>query len=144
MYFKGEKITTSNCCSHDDHVSNKEDSPSQPNQNEIPCNSTLVSNETNLCSKKERSSYVYLQTATITVMNKQKNKSTTIRAIFDSGSTQTYITKRLFKALGLVSGQVCKTNIYTFGSAQPKTLDIERTHLSVRTEQDKYIDILYM
>ncbi|XP_026680419.1 uncharacterized protein LOC103510600 isoform X5 [Diaphorina citri] len=34
-------------------------------------------------------------------MNKQKNKSTTIRAIFDSGSTQTYITKRLFKALGL-------------------------------------------
>ncbi|KAI5734152.1 hypothetical protein M8J77_003177 [Diaphorina citri] len=141
MYFKGEKITTSNYCSHDDHVSNEEDAPSQPNQNEIPSNSTLVSNETNLCSKEERDSYVYLQTATITVMNKQKNKSTTIRAIFDSGSTQTYITKRLFKALGLVSEQVCKTNIYTFGSAQPKTLDIERTHLSVRTEQDKYIDI---
>ncbi|KAI5738688.1 hypothetical protein M8J77_009940 [Diaphorina citri] len=141
MYFKGEKITTSNYCSHDDHVSNEEDAPSQPNQNEIPGNSTLVSNETNLCSKEERYSYVYLQTATITVMNKQKNKSTTIRAIFDSGSTQTYITKRLFKALGLVSEQVCKTNIYTFGSAQPKTLDIERTHLSVRTEQDKYIDI---
>ncbi|KAI5754200.1 hypothetical protein M8J77_006697 [Diaphorina citri] len=141
MYFKGEKITTSNYYSHDDHVSNEEDAPSQPNQNEIPSNSTLVSNKTNLCSKEERYSYVYLQTATITVMNKQKNKSTTIRAIFDSGSTQTYITKRLFKALGLVSEQVCKTNIYTFGSAQPKTLDIERTHLSVRTEQDKYIDI---
>ncbi|KAI5746273.1 hypothetical protein M8J77_001792 [Diaphorina citri] len=132
---------TSNYCSHDDHVSNEEDAPSQPNQNEIPGNSTLVSNETNLCSKEERDSYVYLQTATITVMNKQKNKSTTIRAIFDSGSTQTYITKRLFKALGLVSEQVCKTNIYTFGSAQPKTLDVERTHLSVRREQDKYIDI---
>ncbi|KAI5739604.1 hypothetical protein M8J77_021322 [Diaphorina citri] len=58
-----EKITTSNNCSHDD-LSNEEDAPSQPNQNEIPSNSTL-----------------------------------------------------------------------------PKTLDIERTDLSVRTEQDKYIDI---
>uniref|UniRef100_A0A8D8QW11 Integrase catalytic domain-containing protein n=1 Tax=Cacopsylla melanoneura TaxID=428564 RepID=A0A8D8QW11_9HEMI len=91
------------------------------------CSSSL---ETNMCSSG--TTKVYLQTATIYVMNKITNTGCYFRAVLDCGATSSYVTQRLFDTLGLKSKCSKNINVFTFAEKQPKPMTVRGATVHLR------------
>ncbi|KAI5724916.1 hypothetical protein M8J77_008731 [Diaphorina citri] len=87
-------------------------------------------------------SVVYFQTATIRVKNKEKGKECKVRALFDSGSTYSYITESLKNRLDLGhGGESVNLNMYTFGTDVPKSMNVGKGSVTLLDSQDNPRDI---
>ncbi|KAI5707587.1 hypothetical protein M8J77_005435 [Diaphorina citri] len=87
-------------------------------------------------------SVVYFQTATIRVKNKENGKECKVRALFDSGSTYSYITESLKNRLDLGhGGESVNLNMYTFGTDVPKSMNVGKCSVTLLDSQDNPRDI---
>lgn len=67
---------------------------------------------------------VYLQTATIYVVNSVTKVGMIIRAVLDCGATASYVTENLIKRLGIKPKSSNKLNVFTFAEKQPKSMTV--------------------
>uniref|UniRef100_A0A8D8RXR7 CCHC-type domain-containing protein n=1 Tax=Cacopsylla melanoneura TaxID=428564 RepID=A0A8D8RXR7_9HEMI len=113
----------------------QEDSPESPMYSNV-CSDTVCNYSDN------NRSVIYFQTATITVMNRDKSKRCEVRALFDSGSTHSYITNNLKTKLHIDDGgTTLSMNMFTFGSEVPKTVEVGKGFITVLNSQNTLKDI---
>ena len=75
---------------------------------------------------------VVMQTALVTI--KGDNKTNTSRALFDTGSTRTYITEELVNSLKLKPIEEHTFSIYAFGNTKPKQKTSPVVELIIKTK----------
>ena len=82
---------------------------------------------------------VLLQTATAEARNVNLSKSTTVRILFDTGSSRSYVTMDVMKKLNLVTTCVENLNISIFGDTQPKKMSHSLVKLGLVTKQKQML-----
>uniref|UniRef100_A0A8D8QBA9 DUF1758 domain-containing protein n=1 Tax=Cacopsylla melanoneura TaxID=428564 RepID=A0A8D8QBA9_9HEMI len=104
-------------------------------------NSSSISNKAN--QGNNHHAFVYFQTATITVLNKDSNRVCEVRALFDSGSSHSYITESLKSKLHMNDDLMTSLNMnmFTFGAEAPKTVTVGKGFITILDKKKTQKDI---
>ena len=84
---------------------------------------------------------VFMQTALVTAMNNEKSIYQQTRAILDTGSQRSYVTKELADNLKLKSIGEHTYSVYTFGNKKPKKVTASEVQLTIKTRMGKDLEI---
>uniref|UniRef100_A0A8D8UC74 Peptidase aspartic putative domain-containing protein n=1 Tax=Cacopsylla melanoneura TaxID=428564 RepID=A0A8D8UC74_9HEMI len=95
------------------------------------------SGEMTLCAKNGIQTRVYLQTATIKLINPKTNVTQKVRAVLDSGATSSYISQQLFDSLGLKREYTKQVNVYTFGQSSSRSMVVQGAKIMMEDKVGK-------
>ena len=84
---------------------------------------------------------VFMQTALVTAKNNEKYLYQQTRAILDTGSQRSYVTKELADNLKLKSIGEHTYSVYTFGNKKPKKVTAFEVQLTIKTRMGNDLDI---
>ena len=84
---------------------------------------------------------VLMQTAKTEIKSPNRSKCEQVRILLDSGSQRTYVTEKLADRLQLTRESEEEIKLVTFGSDKPRIVKTVQTKLSIRLNNDQYLDI---
>lgn len=91
---------------------------------------------------KSESGQVVLQTAVVNLQNgSDSSKLIKYRALLDSGSQRSFVTRQTAKELGLKVEEETKLLIYTFGSKDPQEIEGPIVKLKIKTRNGETVTL---